>query len=531
MSFARAAQEVQALERQLEELTRAGKGKDLEIHRLQHPHETISPHVDDLLAQLCEGEELVVKVLTEFSDKHQSLEHGTLVLNMYGLEKQQALVKVICDRLSRENDDPLVVTELLRLARGLLRESRENCAQLCDKLLSLVVTRVAAEQHVKVREAAIRCMHSALHQNSAIRDKLVSDEKAIDQLTLALEKVAELVRYPELSSHSECARIFVAVKALFVGSHDENDKIVARMMLKSGFIPALIERVSQAFLEVADIETHQLIDGYGPVLSTTYEGNSRGTVLVDGFRFLYVTALFADEEMLNMLLQNEGKPTLTGQELENCYLNNPKLGVGDRYVFLQSQVTLVEANMDSISKDVDNLDVIKISVCSLLMFANRGTGFVAYLYRRGVAKSLFALLDRETSRAKRPGGHSDDLLPILIAIKTLVDDNDDFKEQFQDLFFESLRAEIDPSDYETEEEFKQAAEKRHFQGSSIPDTVFGKTVELLTSFHDHVKRYAGELLYYLCDEDPNKVTKLVGFGHAAHILAIKGGMLGQLGGQ
>jgi hypothetical protein len=304
------------------------------------------------------------------------------------------------------------------------------------------------------------------------------------------------------------------------------------MLLKSGFVSAAVERMSTAFMEAVDVKTRKLIqtsDGI-PLLSTTQEGIARGSVILDGFRFLYVVAIFADDELLQALLQNEGKPTLQGEELERCELDNPNLGLGDRYVFLQTHVALVTTNPGTSQKDVDNLDLIKISVCSLLMFANRALGFIAYLYRRGVGPCLFQLLDRETTRANRPGGSEDELLSILIAIKTLVDDNANFKEEMQDLLFERLQPELDPSDYATEEEFNTAREKRHFSGRSIPDTVFGKVVKLLTSFHDHVKRYAGELLYFLCDEDSNKVTALVGFGHAAHILAIKGGMLGQVGG-
>jgi len=533
MSFAKALQEISALERRVEELTRASKGKDLELARLQQGQsEQLNPREIDAVVQALKDSETtkLLEVLIPFVDRHQSVETGMNVLKTFGKDKHQSLVEAITNRLQKLDDNEAVTTEILRLTRGLLREARASCQPICDQVVPFFLARIHRDQPSGVREASARCAHTILTQNATVRDAIIADEKHIDQMTLILEEMAALVRNPESSCNGECARLFVTVKALFVGNQGEGDKLVARMLIRSGFVSATVERMSLSFMEAVDIKEKKLRDVHGPLLSTTQEGLGRGSVLLDGFRFLYIVAIFADEDMLQALLENDNKPTLSGEDLEKCDLSNPALGLGDRYVFLQTHVTLVTTGSGTVTKDIDNLDMIKISVCSLLMFANKAPGFVAYLFRRGVGPCLYELLDRETTRAKMPGGQEDDLLSILIAIKTLVDDNEDFKEQFQDLFFSRLQPELNPSDYGTEEEFSKAREQRHFRGRSIPDTTFGKVVALLTSFHDHVKRYAGELLFFLCDEDANKMNALVGFGHSAHILAIKGGMLSQMGG-
>jgi hypothetical protein len=531
MSFERAMREVEAIERQALELERQSKGKDVELARLNGQFDTAkadSPETLTGVIQALEGSDNL-GLLTAFVDQHQSVETGMNLGKCFPREAVQGLVNTVAKRLQRGDHSDPALLETLRLARGMLRESREVASALVNDAFALFVLRITRKHAPAVRDAALKCFQICIAQNIKLRNALIENEQAIDRLTLAAEEMAAIIRDPDLSSNIESARIVVTLKNLFDGSAGQEDKIIARMLIKSGVVSANVERMAKAFMEIADMPSKSLIESSNALVSTTYEGISRGTVLIDGFRFMYVVAVFADEDLLQAMLQNDSKPTLSGEDLERCDLSNPNLGMGDRYVFLQTHVMLANVPPTAPKKDQDNFDKIKCSLCSTLAFADRAPGFVAYLYRHGVGRALFELLDRETTRAKLPGGTEEGLLNILIAIKVLVDNNDDVKENFQDMFFERILPELDPADFNTEEEFMQAKEKRHYAGRSIPETTFGKVVQLLTSFDDHVKRFAGELLYTLCDEDSNKVVHFVGFGHAAHLLAIKGGMLGQIG--
>lgn len=60
---------------------------------------------------------------------------------------------------------------------------------------------------------------------------------------------------------------------------------------------------------------------------------------------------------------------------------------------------------------------------------------------------------------------------------------------------------------------------------SIPksdiETTGNKIVKLLTSFHQAIQFTSNDLLFSLVGEDPDKYIRLVGFGNAAGLLAMR----------
>ncbi|EGG25271.1 hypothetical protein DFA_03519 [Cavenderia fasciculata] len=61
------------------------------------------------------------------------------------------------------------------------------------------------------------------------------------------------------------------------------------------------------------------------------------------------------------------------------------------------------------------------------------------------------------------------------------------------------------------------------------DTVSSKLIPLMTASDIGLKHFVSEFFYYICDEDPNEICRVTGYGNAAGLLAMKG--LLSLGGQ
>ncbi|KAH9258973.1 hypothetical protein BASA81_002593 [Batrachochytrium salamandrivorans] len=519
MSFARAAVEMQALERRVAELERLVRGRDHELARHTVP---AAPVLDfekilRLVAQR-ENTKQEDAELAEFTDLHQSHTQGMNVVEAYGPEKTKQLISLLSQRLG---GGAVVGVEQLRLAKGLYRETR--AAELLP--VRFYFERISPrELDAGTREEAAKCLNNVLFQNPELRDSLLGE---VEQLTVYLREVAQVVRNAEQSSNFEARTLLLSLKALFQSSH--GDEQVAKLLVQSGVMSALVERLADAFVEVMQgAEEEEALS----LVSETFEGLARGNLLIDGFRLLFILANYAQEEMLTALLGNDGFAPLQGDELEQCELTVAGLGMGDRYVFVQTLVLLFDlpAHKSSL-KDLGNFDQIKIRVANLLMFANRAPGFVQYLHRHKVGPKLVELFYRQSRLVLSPNAkpsHQEDLLPLILGLKTLIDSNEDFLLEFQEIFFSKLQPELDATEFTSKQEFDQEKERRHFAGKSVPDTPFGNCVALLTCYEENIKRMCGEFLYDLCDGNPDKVTKLVGFGHAAHLLAIKGGMIGQI---
>lgn len=512
--------EMQALERRVAELDRLVRGRDHELARHTAP---ATPVLDfeKILRLVAQRENTAQEdaELAAFTDLHQSHTQGMNVVEAYGPDKTRQLVSVLAQRLGT---GAAVGMEQLRLAKGLYRETR--AAELLpvrfyfDKLSP-------RELDAGTREEAAKCLNNVLFENPELRDSLLLAGE-VDQLTAYLREVAQVVRNAEQSSNFEARTLLLSVKALFQSS--DGDEQVAKLLVQSGVMSALVDRLAGAFLEVTQ--------GAGEVelslVSDSFEGLARGNLLIDGFRLLFILANYAQDEMLTALLGNDGFAPLQGEALERCDLTTAGLGMGDRYVFVQTLVLLFELPAQTSSlKDLGNFDQIKIRVANLLMFANRAPGFVQFLHRHKVGPKLVELFYRQSRLVLSPNAkpsHQEDLLPLILGLKTLIDSNEDFLLEFQEIFFSKLQPELDASVFTSKQEFDQEKERRHFAGKSVPDTPFGNCVALLTCYEENIKRMCGEFLYDLCDGNPDKVTKLVGFGHAAHLLAIKGGMIGQI---
>jgi len=433
---------------------------------------------------------------------------------MFGPEARGTFVVAVAVRLQAPDDD--VTVELLRAARNLLRETSaaDSNMVLASRALQLFVPRLTSPSFI-IRDEAIKCLNNSLVKNPMGRDALLSrNDQVFDVLAARLA--------PGKASNCEAQRICAALMNLFSGPA-KKDEDCAGLLVTSRLMEALVDRLAHVFqVEVSSSSSPDT--AVNDSLSGGWEGRSRAQLLTDGLRVLYAIAVYSTETMLVTLMGNQGKPPLQGEALARADLATPGLGVGDQYVFLLLRVLLCKADF---AGDVEGLDKVKRQVCSLLLFGEKAPGFFDFLHAHGVARPFLDLMERSIAALATHHSH-DVLLPVLAGLHALCDANERFVDDLRVLLLSNLLDELDPNDFDTEEVWKQALERRHFQGHSRPGTQFHALVSLLTNLDEHIKRFAGEIVWRVCGGDAQVVTKAAGFGHAAHLLAIKGGMLEQM---
>jgi hypothetical protein len=79
-----------------------------------------------------------------------------------------------------------------------------------------------------------------------------------------------------------------------------------------------------------------------------------------------------------------------------------------------------------------------------------------------------------------------------------------------------------------DDEIERLANLRKMEGNTPKDCLGNRLITFMTCLDSNLKRYAGELLYTLCGSNAGEMTRRCGYGHSAHILAIKGGTIGAI---
>ena len=444
----------------------------------------------------------------------------------------------------------------LRLARSVLREREtrddlEACRELWTDVARLYFAPLtttttarggssdadedgmAAEE---VREEAAKAGNNALFKNTEAREELARGVRALE--TGAFPLLAKEIADVGNTSDAQATRIWNTLMVVFSSANSVEDKVLAKAMIKAGVMAATVSRLAFAYREAVGFSRDTVVRPHA-LSHATFEGRNRAMLLETGLRFLYAVAVSGEEEMLGALLANGGKPVLQGEALDSVDLETPDMGVGDEISFLQIRVAVSTATT---LPDADALDGVITRLCPLLMMADAAPGFVPFFHKHGGVRGLLRLLGRVLRRA-HAAVHGDDanavaavavnqdvLLPLLVVLFKFAEASPEALDDMRDAVCGagSLLPDLRVEDFGSKEEFERAKEQRHFKGHAKEGTTLFFLVKLLTTFEEHVKRYAGELLWLLCDENADVVTHHCGFGNAAHMLAIKGGMMGQI---
>jgi hypothetical protein len=131
--------------------------------------------------------------------------------------------------------------------------------------------------------------------------------------------------------------------------------------------------------------------------------------------------------------------------------------------------------------------------------------------KEAVLKNLFDLLDDEM---KAMDENKKNFLPLFIILKNLLSLIPDIRPYGMKRLFPDR-------DLESEKERNTDGKLCMDVPQSDIETTGNRVVKLLTSFHQAIQFTSNDLLFALVGEDPDKFIRLVGFGNAAGLLAMR----------
>lgn len=130
-----------------------------------------------------------------------------------------------------------------------------------------------------------------------------------------------------------------------------------------------------------------------------------------------------------------------------------------------------------------------------------------------VVRMLSRTLDATQQIADRD--RAGKLTPLLIALNQFSSRAETVKRQIKSLIF--------PNDWSLPDNSGPLGSQRNIDPRDAPvGTLREKLLRLMTSLDTHVKRCAAELVFTLCDENPDEFVGRCGFGNAVQLLQIKG---------
>lgn len=173
---------------------------------------------------------------------------------------------------------------------------------------------------------------------------------------------------------------------------------------------------------------------------------------------------------------------------------------------------------------LENCDECRHATIPMLMDASQAV--VNYLYEKDVVPCLFSVLDSQVNYVvgKQIFNESGaaQLTPIFVVLHRCCSISSQIRELTKNFVF--------PPGYE--EEFQSAFRKASDQGRpmrnmhplvSVPrDSLRGRLILLLTWPQSHIKRFAGELLWVLCNSNHQEFVARVGMGNGVMILSSRG---------
>lgn len=177
---------------------------------------------------------------------------------------------------------------------------------------------------------------------------------------------------------------------------------------------------------------------------------------------------------------------------------------------MEIMIDVICMNSTSLKEQMNELKMSAINAC-----VNIPSVFTPVLLTLGdkeaVLKNLFDLLDDEMSIMDE---NKKNFLPLFIILKNLLGSIPDIRPYGMKRLFPDRNL-------ESEKERNSDGKLCMDVPQSEIETTGNRIVKLLTSFHQAVQFTSNDLLFALVGEDPDKYIRLVGFGNAAGLLAMR----------
>mmetsp|Transcript_37908 Transcript_37908/g.49910 ORF Transcript_37908/g.49910 Transcript_37908/m.49910 type:complete len:495 (+) Transcript_37908:77-1561(+) len=176
-----------------------------------------------------------------------------------------------------------------------------------------------------------------------------------------------------------------------------------------------------------------------------------------------------------------------------------------------------------------NIRSVKLEAVNVLMYLPAST-FHRFV-EAGVIEDLVIFLEQQIDQFANDirSEHTIQLTPILVALTNLATPDICIRKRIKELIFPPEADKIWQEKKRKEEELGQlemdeldASERKMHPIDAPKGTLRAKLISLLTAIDSTTKRYAGELLYALCNNESEEFVLRTGFGNAVVMLQSKG---------
>ncbi|GBG31128.1 Synembryn-A [Hondaea fermentalgiana] len=421
----------------------------------------------------------------------------------------------------------------------------------------------AAAEHLgsKVSHDALKCLNNALFDNPPAQSvfqsidlargaqplaQVLAQTQDLEALKLA-GNVGMIIIAARQGDASAEANAGAASEAAGVSSQDSSTDAQDEQVATE--TAALAEAALQGAVTLA-AQLHGSTDGDEEDALNLFAGEDKGAAaraaLTACFKLIYAAMVVqADVLASRAAVSRASRAGIDAQGLaaflDSLRLDAQETPMIDRFALAVVQ-TLCAAQpaSDATTSDTQRAEQhsvreVRLQAASVAMLACEIEGFCELFVRRGGLKGLLEILDfslceiaSEVTDPVRAVQTVGELMPYIITCTRVVQESRRGLEEAQARVFPRTIPPLVRGDTETDAAFDARGKERQMAGDTPKDVLGGRLIVFLTCLNSSLKRCVGELLYELCDQSPNEMSRRCGYGNAAHMIAIKAGTIGDI---
>jgi len=411
---------------------------------------------------------------------------------------------------------------VLKGVRMLMCERDASIQELFEAATMSAYARFAAGG-MEFRSEALKCLNNALYDAPATQRTFceLPEEQGRDLLAKAVKDSVE-----DLGDFHRASFVVMYLAA----GEQEPDASDVSLVLGEACIEGTLEIATKHFLE-----GNELI----PFPAVEDRGEAAREAVIAGLKAIYAIAVTKPSVLQSLVTKAEEQtkpiPDETVEEaLAKLTLVNSELPILDRLGLLLVNILQIKESSSDDAKDEDAeaLAKLKTNAITVLMISCAQPKVCNFMVLSGAVDTIAELLDQRmaviVSEPSSTGvTYFSELLPILILCTNLAQNSVAAKNILKKAVF-SKELPLPELEGLSPEEVESTMNEVKMKGITPRDILGGRLISLMVCLESNIKRYSGELLYTLCDEDAAEMTKRCGYGSSAHILAIKGGTIGQI---
>uniref|UniRef100_A0A7S2XIN1 Uncharacterized protein n=1 Tax=Attheya septentrionalis TaxID=420275 RepID=A0A7S2XIN1_9STRA len=217
-------------------------------------------------------------------------------------------------------------------------------------------------------------------------------------------------------------------------------------------------------------------------------------------------------------------------------LRNGQIAGSQRGSFSEIQEKRIEDNMKKMGALLcailnlpnENKQVYDVKLAAINLLMDAPIEYAQILLTNGNIPSLLMILDLQVTKVVvEEGGaktsNATSIIPILAVMNRFSAANPCIQNIVKEDVFPTNHDDGTVDEVKTEEMDNEAPGGRNMRPMDAPKgTLRYNIIQLMTATESNSKRLASELLWTLCDADPNEFVRRTGFGNAVHMLGMKG---------